>query len=98
MKTIKELSEHYRKVYDSAGAEGMLVAELPAERYTFETRDGVHRIYETRPTEGGRHPLADMQAQSEQEAMARAAVNDAALSMPARLAALSRLLDLTSKK
>jgi hypothetical protein len=89
---LKNLNERHRKVYDTAGAAGNLVAELPTERYTVETNDGMHRIYDAQPTQGESNPLADMQHPlSEQETKDRAAVNDAALSMPARLAALNRL-------
>lgn len=81
-----------RLFQDNAAPAGKLVAEISASRYAIETNGGLHRIYDTEPTEGESHPLADMQHPlNEQETKDRAAVNDAALSMPARLAALNRL-------
>jgi hypothetical protein len=91
--SLKNLNECHRNVYDGNARQGRLVAELPAGRYSIESKDGLHRVYDTQPAEGESHPLGDMAQHplSEQETKDRAAVNDAALSMPIRLAALNRI-------
>ena len=88
--TLKQLNERHRRFYDNS--RNKLVAELPASRFTIETTDGLHRVYDSQPSEGESNPLGDINASlAEQEKQDRAAVNDAALSMPIRLAALNRL-------
>jgi hypothetical protein len=49
MKTLKELNARNREVYDCPGPR--LVAQLPASRYVVELMEGLHRIYDTLPTE-----------------------------------------------
>ena len=89
---LKQLNERFQQVYDGASHTGKVVMELPAGRFTAETRDGVLRVYDNAPNAGETHPLGNLtDTESEQHKRDLAAVNDMALSMPSRLAALNRL-------
>src|SRR5687767_9512222 len=80
---------------DSKPQLGKLAVELPANRFAIETSGGTHRIYDMAPADGEADvnkvlkAVADHGIQREKD---RAAINDSDLSMPARLAALNRLL------